>query len=83
MPLSELNAKLLENGVNKHDRCIVLIKAFLDEAGPSTGREVRAALSACGINDEHARIILSKVAQDKSAPLRWGKGADGLYVDVN
>lgn len=83
MPLSELNTKLLEGGVNKHDRCIVLIKAFLDEAGPSTGKNVRTAMSALGINDGHVRIILSKVAQDKSARLRWEKGADGLYVSVN
>lgn len=69
MPLSELNTKLL--------------KAFLDEAGPSTGKNVRTAMSALGFDDVHVRIILSSVAEDKSAHVRWEKNADGLYVDVN
>jgi hypothetical protein len=76
--LRGLDAQLVRDGMNRHDRAHVLINACIQE-GIDSGPGIVAALVSLGFNGRHVGIMLSSNIQGEPAWPYWGRRECGQY----
>ena len=76
--LRELDKRLMDSKVKKHDRATVLINACIS-AGFTSGRRITGALATLGFNRRHAGIQLKAGFRNEPEWPYWGRRDDGTY----
>lgn len=68
----------LPNGVNKHDRAIILISACIDE-GVNTRSRIGKVLAHIGLDRAHVMIVLNGDTGSDPNRQRWSRDERGVY----
>lgn len=68
----------LPNGVNKHERAIVLITAAIEE-GVNTRIRIGKVLEHIGLDRAHVMIILNEGTGSDPNRHRWSRDENGAY----
>ena len=76
--LRDLDRRLTNAGMKKHDRAHVLINASISE-GIDTGTRIIGVLAKLGFDKRHAGIMLKAGLQRAPEWPNWGCNDDGKY----